>query len=121
MTKKRVILAVALIGFSICAALFVGHENTAKNISYTTFLRIRKGMTGTQVEGILGGPPRREARPVLEVFCGTEDSSEWYGAEGVIRVQFSLGTVADVSFAPHSGEIREPDLLTTFRTWLNRW
>jgi hypothetical protein len=57
-----------------------------------------------QVEAILGGPPRREAKPATEAYdpsifaregqdTGREIARAWYGSDAVVVVFFRKGKV----------------------------
>lgn len=95
-------------------------------ISLECFKKIEYGMTEAEVNAILGGPPRWE----VEAIRGSEEAifrafsrnrgSEWWGANGVIRICYLRGVVNMKHFSRLPFEAKPATLIETVLPWTRK-
>jgi hypothetical protein len=102
--KAKFILAMAVVVAITVVTLLCVYQVHRPRISFECYERIQEGMNQSQVEAILGGPPRWEVEaknPTDEVIYhfNRHWSAEWWGRAGVITVFYdNKGIVWKKSF-----------------------
>src|SRR5207237_1018978 len=116
MRAKRVWLAVAGFVLTGCLVAMLFRAGSGGSISLASYQKIKPGMTRAQVEAVLGGPPRREVCPMVDIYCGTRLGEEWWGEEGIITVYFDgTGKVVHHRFDNHHCEVTGPSTADRLR------
>jgi hypothetical protein len=99
--KLRLTIAAIVFVATACAIAFFTPFDKPTSITLDAYQKIEVGMTWQQVHGILGGPPRCEARSLMH---GTRNSSGW-GPPPVWPDQWiAPGITISVTFDP-SGRV----------------
>jgi hypothetical protein len=124
--KTRLVLVMPIL---VMTAWVVALCVSPSRITYESYEKIKLGMTRTQVEEILGGPPRQEVKLKWRADClmhGTRSSGlalakwpeEWCGSESKITVYFNgQGVVVWAFFSEHPGDMEVETFWDRARTW----
>jgi hypothetical protein len=123
--RKCVVLMLGLLGAVLLGGYLVLWLTAPRHrVSHLGWEGIEVGMTQTEVEQVLGGPPGNYASTPYGIMRrqivpqGATSLKEWRGEEGVIDVWFGLdGKVVDAYWVELGYPIHE-SLLTRLRRWL---
>jgi SmpA / OmlA family len=118
--KKRMLLVVAVLALTVCAAACV---RPGGSITFDQYQKIEVGMTRQQVEETLGGPANGSGL-MWAVTSGFGPPpaipEEWWGPDIIVWVWFNgQDKVEARSFEAHScGPVKTPNLWEQACSWL---
>ncbi len=101
-TTALAVFACALVVLCVCSFL-----RRTGAVAVSSYGLIRKGMSRTEVEAIVGGPPGEyTSKPVVKYYAPTGLSLErtvaWATDDGDLTVSFLSDKVTNVSFVAHN-------------------